>query len=56
MADTRIPEQAIDAVRVILEHSEGPVMTVLLTYARRRLGGVLEFGSVQATTADHYIW
>jgi hypothetical protein len=56
VVDTRAPQLGGDAVRVTLEHREGAVMAVLLPYSRRRLRGSIQYGQLQATTADNYVW
>jgi len=55
-ADTRAPQLGGDAVRVTLEHREGAVMAVLSPYSRRCLRGGIQYGQLQATAADSYIW
>ena len=57
VSDIRAAELDGDAIRVVLEHSEGVVMAVFLPYARRRrIRGGLECGQLQATTAEAAIW
>jgi hypothetical protein len=45
-----------DAVRVELEHSEGPSMAVLLPYKNRRLRGGIDYGNLLATVAAPAVW
>ena len=45
-----------DAIRVELEHREGPVMTILLGYSRRRFGRGIEYGAMTAGAAERRIW
>jgi hypothetical protein len=45
-----------DAVRVEVEHSEGPSMAVLLPYRKRRLRSGVEYGSLEATVAAPAVW
>jgi len=45
-----------DAVRVELEHLEGPVMAVRLPYKKRRRRGGIEYGNLAATTAAPAVW
>lgn len=45
-----------DAIRVELEHREGPVMTVLLAYKKRKFGRGLEYGAMSAGTAQRRVW
>ena len=54
VADVRVADS--DAVRVELEHSEGPSMAVLLPYKKRRLRGGIEYGSLAATVAVPAVW
>ncbi len=45
-----------DAIRVELEHSEGPSMAVLLPYREKRMRRGVEFGALQAMAANPQIW
>jgi hypothetical protein len=54
VADVRLADS--DAIRVELEHSEGPVMAVLLPYKRSRLRRSLDYGDLVATTSSRRIW
>lgn len=45
-----------DAIRAELEHREGPVMTVLLAYKKRRFGRGVEYGDLSAGVAERRIW
>lgn len=54
VADVRIANS--DAVRVELEHREGPLMAVLLPYKKRRLRGGIEYGDLAATVAAPAVW
>lgn len=45
-----------DAIRVELEHREGPAMAVLLPYRRSRLRKRLELGNLEAMAADPQVW
>ncbi len=45
-----------DAIRVELEHSEGPTMAVLLPYQKKRLRRGVEYGSLQASASTGHIW
>ena len=54
VADVRTADS--DAVRVDLEHSEGPSMAVLLPYKKRRLRGGFEWGNLAATVAGPAVW
>ena len=54
VADVRLAES--DAVRVELEHSEGPTMAVLLPYKKRRIRKGVEFGDLSATEAAPAVW
>lgn len=55
IADVRLDEVG-DAIRVELEHTEGPALTVLLPYAKKRFGRGLEFGELRAATGSRRIW
>jgi hypothetical protein len=54
VADVRTADS--DAVRVELEHSEGPSLAVLLPYKKRRLRGGFEYGNLAATVATPAVW
>lgn len=54
MSDVRLPES--DAVRVELEHSEGPSMAVVLPYRKKRLRKGVEYGNLAASAAAPAIW
>jgi hypothetical protein len=54
VADVRSIES--DAVRVVMEHQEGPAMAVLLPYKKKRLRKGVEFGSLIAVAATPVIW
>jgi len=56
VADMRVREAGTDAIRVTLEHREGPVMSVLLPYTRRKFRGGYVFGQLQGTTAVPSVW
>jgi hypothetical protein len=55
VSDVRMPDGS-DAVRVDLEHAEGPALTVLLPYAKRRLSKRIDYGQVRAQTGPRQIW
>ncbi|MHB8188578.1 MAG: hypothetical protein ACYDDU_21410 [Dermatophilaceae bacterium] len=54
VADVRTTDG--DCIQVNLEHAEGPALTVLLAYARRRFRGTVDYGQLTATTATPRIW
>jgi hypothetical protein len=54
VADIRSTES--DAVRIDMEHQEGPTMAVLLPYKKKRLRKGVEFGSLTAVTATPTVW
>jgi hypothetical protein len=54
VADVRTADG--EAIRVELEHREGPVMVVLLAYKRRRFGRGIEYGELTAGVAERRIW
>jgi len=53
-SDVRLPDS--DAVRVELEHLEGPAMAVLLPYKKKRLGRGVEYGELRGGIADKQVW
>ncbi|MCP4305630.1 MAG: hypothetical protein GY788_12265 [bacterium] len=55
VADVCLPGGG-DAVRVELEHTEGPALTVLLPYARKRFGRGIDFGELQAAAGTKHVW
>jgi hypothetical protein len=56
VADVRIPDHGGEAIQVELEHTEGPVLTVLLPYNRKRFSKTINYGQLRAATADRHIW
>jgi hypothetical protein len=54
VTDVRVAES--DAVRVELEHVEGPAMALLLPYKKKRLRKGVDFGDLAATAAAPAIW
>jgi hypothetical protein len=54
VADVRAGES--DAIRVQVEHREGPVLTVLLPYKKKRLGRGIEYGQMRASAAEAQVW
>ncbi|HEY8700153.1 MAG TPA: hypothetical protein VIM08_04180 [Arthrobacter sp.] len=56
VADVRVREAGTDAIRVTLEHREGPVMSVVLPYTRRKFRGGYVFGELQGATAGPSVW
>lgn len=55
IADIRLPDGA-DAIRVELEHTEGPALTVLLPYSKKRFGKTIDYGQLSAATGTRHIW
>lgn len=44
------------AIRVELEHREGPVMAILVAYKKRRFGRGVEYGEMSAGVAQPQVW
>ncbi len=55
VADVRLPGGS-DAIRVELEHTEGPALTVLLPYDKKRFGRGVDFGQLQAASGIRHVW
>ena len=55
IADVRLPSGE-DAIRVELEHTEGPALTILLPYSRKRFGRGIEYGQLQAAAGTRHVW
>jgi len=55
VADVRLPGGG-DAIRVELEHTEGPALAVVLPYAKKRFGRGIDFGQLQAAAGTRHIW
>lgn len=55
IADVRLPGGE-DAIRVELEHTEGPALTILLPYSKKRLGRGIEYGQLQAAAGTRHVW
>lgn len=45
-----------DAIRVQLEHAEGPTLAVVLPYVKRRLGRKVRYGNLRAQESEPRIW
>ena len=56
VADVHVAERDGDAIRVDLEHAEGPVLTVLLPYRKTRAGGGVDYGDIRAQAGNARIW
>ena len=56
VADVHLPERSTDAIRVDVEHVEGPTITILLPYSRKRFRGSVEFGELAAQQGTVRIW
>ena len=54
VADVRLTER--DAIRVDLEHAEGHALTILLPYAKKRLGRKIRFGQLRAQAGERRLW
>ncbi len=55
IADVRLPGGE-DAIRVELEHTEGPALTILLPYSKKRFGRGIEYGQLQAAAGTRHVW
>lgn len=55
VANVQLPSGE-DAIRVELEHSEGPALTLLLTYSHKRFGRGITYGQMQAGKGARHIW
>lgn len=56
VADVRVSELGSDAIRVHLEHAEGHALTVLLPYAKERVGRGIDYGQLRAQAGSRHIW
>jgi hypothetical protein len=54
VADVRV--DGTDAVRVDLEHRDGHAMGLLLRYKKKRFGGGVDYGVLQAGTSRRQVW
>jgi hypothetical protein len=54
VSDVRLSDS--DAIRVELEHKEGPAMAVLFPYSRSRIRQRVDFGGLSAAPADPQVW
>jgi hypothetical protein len=54
VSDVRLADS--DAIRVELEHREGPAMAVFLPYRRSPILEGFEFGDLSAAPADRQVW
>ena len=55
IADVRVAELGGDAIRVDLEHAEGPALTVQLPYTRNS-GNTIDYGQLRASRGTRTIW
>lgn len=55
IADVRLPDGG-DAIRVELEHTEGPALTVQLPYSSKRFGRSINYGQLQAAAGTRHVW
>jgi hypothetical protein len=54
VADVRLADS--DAIQVELEHTEGPALTVLLAYSKKRLGRRIDYGQLRAAAGTRHVW
>jgi hypothetical protein len=55
IADVRLTDGG-DAIRVELEHTEGPALTILLPYSKKRFGRGIDYGQLQAAAGTRHVW
>lgn len=55
VADIRLPDGG-DAVQVELEHTEGPALTVVLPYSKKRFGRDIDYGQLRAAAGNRHVW
>lgn len=56
VADVRVPELGVDAIRVDLEHAEGVSLRILLPYRRRKFRRAVDYGALSASAGSPRIW
>ena len=56
VSDVRLTEPPGDAIRVELEHQEGPTMAILLPYKKRRLGRGVDYANLTGVGSSQRIW
>lgn len=55
IADVRVADLDSDAIRVDLEHAEGPALTVQLPYTKSS-GNIIDYGHLRASSGTRTIW
>lgn len=55
VADVRLTDGG-DAVQAELEHTEGPALTILLPYSKKRFGRGIDYGPLRAAAGTHHVW
>ncbi|MGH3853824.1 MAG: hypothetical protein ACRDR6_10070 [Pseudonocardiaceae bacterium] len=55
IADVRVADLGGDAIRVDLEHAEGPALTVQLPYTKNS-GNIIDYGQLRASSGTRTIW
>lgn len=55
VADVRLPDGR-DAIRVELEHTEGPALTVALPYAKKRFGRGIDYEPLRVGPGTRHVW
>lgn len=56
VADIRTPSAGGDAIQVELEHTEGPAITVMLPYTKKRSSNSIDYGELRAAASTRHIW
>jgi hypothetical protein len=55
VAEVRLSEDGHDAIRVEFEHTDGPALTVLVPYSKKRFGRI-DYGHLRAADGTRHIW
>lgn len=55
VADVRLTDGG-DAIQAELEHTEGPALTILLPYSKKRFGRGIDYGQLRAAAGTRHVW